>query len=64
MADIVVIVNKTHLASIKQGLLDNDFDSSKIYEAESLLATQTMLKDILLPNDVILWENDLPDNYI
>ena len=64
VADIVVIVNKTHLASIKQGLLDNDFDSSKIYEAESLLATQTMLKDILLPNDVILWENDLPDNYI
>ena len=64
VADLVVIVNKTHYLSIKQGLLDNNFDESKIYEAENLIDTQNVLKDILQKGDVILWENDLPDNYI
>ncbi len=64
VADIVVIVNKSNYLSIRQGLLDNNFDETKIYEAENLLATQEIMKDILLPNDVMLWENDLPDNYI
>ena len=64
VADIVVIVNKSNYLSIKQGLLDSGFDETKIYEAENLLATQEVLKDVLMPKDVILWENDLPDNYI
>lgn len=64
VADIVVIVNKSNYLSIKQGLIDSGFDETKIYEAENLLATQDVLKDILMPKDVILWENDLPDNYI
>lgn len=64
VADIVIIVNKTHYLSIRQGLLDNGLDETKIYEAETMLATQNIMKDILMPKDVILWENDLPDNYI
>ncbi len=64
VADIVIIVNKTHYLSIRQGLLDNGFDETKIYEAETMLATQNVMKEILMPKDVILWENDLPDNYI
>lgn len=35
VADLVIIVNKVHLASIKQGLLDAGFDEDKIYEASS-----------------------------
>ena len=64
VADIVVIVNKSHYASIKKGLLDCGFNESKIYQAENLLNSQTILKDILQKGDVILWENDLPDNYV
>lgn len=64
VADVVMIVNKAHLASIKQGLLDAGFDPSKIYEAEDLIATQDALKGVLVEGDVVLWENDLPDNYI
>lgn len=64
VADIVIIVNKSNYLSIRQGLLDNGFDETKIYEAENLYATNDIMKDILMPKDVILWENDLPDNYI
>ena len=64
VADIVIIVNKSNYLSIRQGLLDSGFDETKIYEAENLLATQSIMKDMLMPHDVILWENDLPDNYI
>ena len=64
VADIVIIVNKSNYLSIRQGLLDSGFDETKIYEAENLFATQEIMKQILLSGDVILWENDLPDNYI
>ena len=64
VADVVIIVNRAHLASIKQGLLDAGFDEGKIYEAIDMNATQETLKSILVEGDVVLWENDLPDNYI
>ena len=64
VADLVVILNKAHYASIKQGLIEGGFDEKKIYQAENLLASQNILKDILKSKDVILWENDLPDNYV
>ena len=64
VANIVIIVNKSNYLSIRQGLLDSGFDETKIYEAENLFATQEIMKQILLSGDVILWENDLPDNYI
>jgi len=63
-ADVVVIVNKVHLASIKQGLIDAGFDTDKIYEAKNTLDAENVVKSIILANDVVLWENDLPDNYI
>lgn len=64
VADIVIIVNQTHFVSIRQGLIDGGFDESKIYKAETLMATQDIIKEIVIKGDVILWENDLPDNYI
>ena len=64
VADVVVIVNKAHYASIKQGLLDEGFSEDKIYHAIDTIATQEALREILVEGDVVLWENDLPDNYI
>ncbi len=64
VADVVIIVNRAHLASIKQGLIDAGFDETKIYEALDNIDTQSSLRSILVEGDVVLWENDLPDNYI
>ncbi len=63
-ADVVIIVNKTNLLAIKQGLLDSNFDTKNIFEVENFAMSQQLLKKIIKNGDVILWENDLPDNYI
>jgi len=63
IADIVVIVNQTHFLSIKQGLLDAKFKEENIYQADTVVLAQDLLKKILKKGDIILWENDLPDNY-
>lgn len=63
VADLVIIVNKTHFLAIKQGLLDSGFNEQNILSAENVEATKEILKDVLKPKDIILWENDLPDNY-
>jgi len=63
VANIVIIVNRANYLSIKQGLLDAGFDSTKIYLSESVVEVQKLLQEVLQKNDVVLWENDLPDNY-
>lgn len=63
VADIVVIVNQTHYLSIKQGLLDAMFEERNIFQADTVIIAQDLLKTILKKGDIILWENDLPDNY-
>ncbi len=64
IADKVVIINKVNAQSLKTGLLDNGFDANNIYEVENLFVAKDLLKKILSPNDIVLIENDLPDNYI
>ena len=63
VADLVIIVNKTHYLSIKQGLLEAGFDENNILQADTIEATKQLLTDNIKPKDIILWENDLPDNY-
>lgn len=64
VANIIIIVNKVNLESIKEGVLSTGFDETKIYEAETLDVAKKLMKDILKPGDAVLFENDLPDNYI
>ena len=59
----VIIVNKVNLDAIKQGLLEAGFDEENIYEAENLKLASQMLPKLTNFGDVVLFENDLPDNY-
>ena len=59
----VIIVNKVNLDAIKQGLLEAGFDEENIYEAENLKLASQMLPKLTNSGDVVLFENDLPDNY-
>ena len=63
VCDKVIIVNKVNLDAIKQGLLESGFDEKNILEAENLNVATLLLPTITKPNDVVLFENDLPDNY-
>lgn len=63
VADVVIIVNQTNRLAIKQGLIDANFKEENIYLTDSVLESQKLLKDLIKEKDIILWENDLPDNY-
>ncbi len=64
VADIVVIVNNVNFEAIKLGLNGEGFEDQNIYQAETLEKAKLLLKDFVKNGDAILFENDLPDNYI
>lgn len=64
VADFVVIVNKINFEEIKKGLNAENFGDDKIYQAEDLEKAKILMKDFVKDGDTILFENDLPDNYI
>lgn len=63
VANKVIIINKVNLDAIKTGLLNKGFDTKNIYEVDSLFVAKNILKDILKQDNIVLIENDLPDNY-
>ena len=62
-ANICIIVNTINKEAIKKGLLNKKFDENNIYEVESLFLATELFKTVLKKGDVVLLENDLPDNY-
>ena len=65
VCDYVIIVNKVNEESILTGLLKSGFDENKIFKVENLGYAKIKLKEIMKDNEkyVVLFENDLPDNY-
>lgn len=64
VADIVVIVNNVNFEAIKEGLEQEKFSDENIYQVENLQKAKILIKDFIKKGDAILFENDLPDNYI
>lgn len=64
VASKVIIVNLTNKEAITSGLVKGGFDLKNIIFVESLNEAKQKLKEIVKIGDVILFENDLPDNYI
>lgn len=62
-ADIAIVVNETNKESIVQGLTEGGMNPENIFTAPTLDHAQIKLKEILQKGDVVLFENDLPDNY-
>ena len=63
-ANYVIVVNKTNKEAIKEGLLLEGFNEENIFFAQTLIEARIMLKEKTQKGDVVLFENDLPDNYI
>lgn len=64
VASKVIIVNQTNKQAITNGLIKNGFNIDNIFTVDSLNDAKIKLKEILNGGEVILFENDLPDNYI
>lgn len=61
--DIVIVMNKVNHKALTDGLRDFGFNMKNLYFAFSRKEQKEILKNILKAKDVVLFENDLPDNY-
>ena len=63
VCDRVIIVNQVNKDAITLGLQDKKFNMENVYFAQDLNAVKELLPTIAQSGDIVLFENDLPDNY-
>lgn len=61
--DIAILVGVNRSKPIEKGLIEGGFDKNNIYLVNNLDYATKKLSEITRDGDVILFENDLPDNY-
>jgi UDP-N-acetylmuramoyl-tripeptide--D-alanyl-D-alanine ligase len=61
--DVAVLVGPRRTRPIAKGLIAAGFDPRSLHVVASLAEAQALLGRIAQSGDVILFENDLPDNY-
>lgn len=62
-ADKVIVIGKHNAEMLINGLTAGGMDKSDILFAKTLNKGNEMLNEMLAEGDVVLFENDLPDNY-
>ncbi|MBO5807041.1 MAG: hypothetical protein J6Q98_02475, partial [Bacteroidaceae bacterium] len=61
--DYAIIVNATNREAIKGGIDEVGMSAGNYFLADSLSHAHAHLAQILKAGDVVLYENDLPDNF-
>lgn len=61
--DLAVLVGPRQTAPIREGLLEGGFPEERICVVRSLFEARDLLRPLLRDGDVVLYENDLPDQY-
>ena len=61
--DYAIVVNATNRDAIKEGIEEGGLAMGKYFLADSLNHAHAHLAQILKAGDVVLYENDLPDNF-
>lgn len=64
ICDYVIVDSVVNYEAIKAGLLFGGFDEEHVIQVGTLSQAVEMLNKIAESNDVVLFENDLPDNYL
>ena len=62
-ADMVIIIGKHNAEMLINGLVDGGMSRENIKFAKNLTKGNALLNEIISDGDVVLFENDLPDNY-
>ncbi len=62
-SDYIIVVNATNREAIKSGIEEKGFPNEKLYLADTLEQAHAHLATILQAGDIVLYENDLPDNF-
>lgn len=59
----VYLVGKNRTKPIYEGILATGYASEKVFVCESLQQANVLVRERIQENDVVLYENDLPDSY-
>lgn len=62
-ADIIILVGEKRSIPIKEGVLNKGFDENNLYIAKTFNDAIEIFKPMCDKNTVVIFENDLPDNY-
>lgn len=63
VCDVVILVGKKRTEPIFRGMIACKFNDKSIYVVNSLEESSKVLMSFIRANDVVLYENDLPDTY-
>lgn len=63
VCDYVILVGKQQTLPIQEAVAQKNYPLSQLFVAQDFLMAKQHLEKILQPGDVVLFENDLPDNY-
>ena len=63
VCDFVILVGKKRTKPIYDGLMEMGYNKDNIFVVNSLDEATSRIQNIAKPKDVVLFENDLPDNY-
>lgn len=63
VVDYAILVGKKRTVPIQKGLREAGFPEEQLLVAKSLDEATSFLGGLTAPGDVVLFENDLPDNY-
>ena len=63
-SDFIILVGANQAVPIYNGIKEKHYPLSKVFIAKNLNEALSKMNEILTPNSVVLFENDLPDNYL
>ena len=63
VVDLVILVKNSVTSYIEEGLINAGFNKNNIIWFDSMMEAQNNLGSILRSGDVVLFQNDWPDNY-
>ncbi len=64
VVDLVILVKNSVTPFIEEGLIKAGFNQKDILRFDSIMEAQNNLGNILKSGDVVLFQNDWPDNYV
>ena len=63
-ADYIILVGEKQTKPIYDGIVEERFNTENLYVAKDLKDALNKMNSIIDKNSVVLFENDLPDNYL
>ena len=64
VVDLVILIKNSVTPYVEEGLINAGFNQKNILMCDSMMEAQNNLNNIIKSGDVVLFQNDWPDNYV